>query len=107
MQPSLGIQTDEDINQRVIRVLGVTGVAVLRVPRGSAAQAAGLQALQVSREGQIVSGDLITAVNGVAVDSVARLNSRLDDFPVGSRVTLEVWRQGRKISVAATLQAER
>jgi S1-C subfamily serine protease len=107
LQPSLGIQTDEDINQRVIRALGVTGVAVLQVPRGSAGQAAGLQALQVSRDGQILSGDLITAVNGVAVDSVARLNSRLDDFPVGTRVTLDVWRQGKTLKVAVTLQTER
>jgi S1-C subfamily serine protease len=107
LQPSLGIQTDEYINQRVTSALGVTGVAVLRVARGSAAQAAGLQALQLSRNGEIVAGDVITAVNGGAVDSVARLNSRLDDFPIGGRVTLEVWRQGRKISVAATLQAER
>jgi S1-C subfamily serine protease len=107
IQPSLGIQTDEYSNQRVISALGVQGVAVLRVARGSAAQAAGLQALQVSRDGAITAGDVITAVNGTAVDSVARLNSRLDDFPVGGRVTLDVWRQGKKIKVTATLQAER
>jgi S1-C subfamily serine protease len=106
VRPSLGIQTDEYTNQRVISVLGVAGVAVLRVARGSAAAAAGLQPLQVSR-GQIVSGDMITAVNGVAVDSVAKLNSRLDDFPVGTRVMLDVWRQGRTLKIAATLQAER
>ncbi len=107
VQPSLGIQMDEDINRRVVRVLGVTGVAVLRVTRGSSAQAAGLQALQLSRSGEIVGGDLITAVNGVAVDSVARLHSRLDDFAVGTRVTLQVWRQGKSVQVPVTLQAER
>jgi len=107
IQPSLGIQTDERINQQVIRALGKTGVAVLGVTRGSAAQAAGLTPLQVSRDGTIVAGDLITAVNGSPVESVAHLNSRLDDFPVGSRVTLDVWRQGKTIKAAATLQAER
>ena len=106
-RPSLGIQTDESINQRVMRVLGVQGVAVLSVPRGSAAAQAGLQALQVSGRGEIVTGDVITAVNGTPVDSVARLDARLDDFAVGGRVTLEVWRQGKTRRVEATLQAER
>jgi S1-C subfamily serine protease len=105
-RPSLGIEMDESINQRVMRVLDVKGVAVLAVPRGSAGQAAGLQALRVSR-GEIIGGDLITAVNGTAVDSVARLESRRDDFPVGGRVTLDVWRQGKKLKLEATLQAEK
>jgi len=110
---SLGIQTDEGINQRVMRVLGaqgvqgVKGVAVLAVPRGSAGARAGLEPLQVSRRGEIVAGDVITSVNGTAVDSVARLDSRLDDFPVGSKVKLEVWRQGKTLQVEATLEAER
>jgi S1-C subfamily serine protease len=106
-RPSLGIQTDEGINQRVMRILGVKGVAVLSVPRGSAGARAGLEPLQVSRRGEIVSGDVITAVNGTAVDSVARLDSRLDDFPVGGTVKLDVWRQGRTLRLEATLQAER
>jgi len=104
---SLGIETDEDVNQRVIPIAGAKGVAVLNVPRGSAAALAGLQPWRVSSRGEIVAGDVITAVNGVAVDSVALLDSRLDDFAVGARVTLDVWRQGRTIRVEATLQAER
>jgi S1-C subfamily serine protease len=107
LQPTLGFQMDEAINRRVVRALGVQGVAVLRVGRGTPAQAAGLQALQLSRDGEIVAGDLITAVNGSPVDSVAKLRARLDDFPVGSRVTLDVWRQGRTVKLTATLQAER
>ena len=105
-RPSLGIQTDADMNERVVRVLGVKGVAVLGLARGSSAAQAGLQALRLSRRGEILAGDLITAVNGTAVDSVARLESRLDDFPVGSRVTLDVWRMGRKLQVTVALQAE-
>lgn len=107
IRPALGIQTDEGINQRVGRILGVNGVAILRVMRGSTAQAAGLQALQVSRAGEITGGDIITAVNGMEIDSVARLNSKLDDFPVGSQVTLDIWRQGKTRRVTVTLEAER
>jgi S1-C subfamily serine protease len=107
VRPTLGVQLDEGINRRVTAALGVKGVAVLRVARGSAAQAAGLQPLQLSRDGEILGGDVITAVNGGAVDSVARLRARLDDYPVGSRVTLDVWRQGRTLKLPVTLQAER
>jgi S1-C subfamily serine protease len=106
-RPSLGIQTDEGINQQVTSILGVTGVAVLKVAPGSAAAQAGLQPLQLSRRREIVACDVIKAVNGVPLESVAQLDSRLDDFPVGGRVTLDVWRQGKTMQVEATLQAER
>ena len=103
---SLGIELDEDVNLRVTRALGVEGVAVLRVSRDSAAQQAGLQGLQVSRGGDIIAGDIITAVNGKPVESVARLRARLDDHAVGSKVTLDILRQGRPLKVTVTLQAE-
>lgn len=103
---TLGVQIDEDLNRRIIRALGVTGVAVLRVGRGSNAEQAGLRGLQLGRNGEIIACDVITAVNGRPVESVARLRARLDDFAIGQRVTLDVWRQGRTIKVTTTLQAE-
>ncbi len=108
IQPSLRILTDEYTNQRLGQMFSVTsGVAVLGYARDSAGQAAGLRAWRRSGAGEIVAGDVITAVNGSPVDSVARLNSRLDDFAVGTRVTLDVWREGKTLKVTATLQAER
>jgi S1-C subfamily serine protease len=105
-RPTLGIQIDEDINQRIVDALGVSGVAVLRVQDGSAAQRAGLQALQLSRNGEVLSGDIITAVNDKPVESVARLRARLDDYPVGTRVTLDLLRKGKPVKLAIALQAE-
>jgi S1-C subfamily serine protease len=105
-RPTLGIQIDEDMNQRVVGALGVQGVVVLGVKSGSAAQRAGLQALQVSRNGEVLAGDIITAVNGKPVESVARLGARLDDYPVGTRVTLDLLRQGKPLKLAIALQAE-
>jgi S1-C subfamily serine protease len=40
------------------------------------------------------------------VESVARLRARLDDYAVGSKVTLDILRQGRPLKIGATLQAE-
>jgi S1-C subfamily serine protease len=52
--------------------LGVSGVVILRTSPG----------------GAIVAGDIIVAVNGQAIDSVARLHSCLDDHEVGATVRL-------------------
>jgi predicted metalloprotease with PDZ domain len=60
----------------------------------------------VKREqGEGVSGDIIVAVDAVAVESVARLLSRLDDHQIGDTVRLTVLRDGRKADVAVKLQA--
>lgn len=89
-----------------MRELGLQGVAVLRVAPGSSAQEAGLRGVRVIEEtNQIVPGDVILAVDGDAVDSVAQLLSRLDDKQVGDAVRLSVWRDGNTIDVTVTLQA--
>lgn len=104
--PSLGIEVDESLNRALMRELGLQGVAVLRVAPGSSAQEAGLRGVRVIEEtNQIVPGDVILAVDGDAVDSVAQLLSRLDDKQVGDAVRLSVWRDGNTIDVTVTLQA--
>ena len=105
-RPTLGIETDESLNRRIISITGIEGVAVLRANRGTPGAQAGLLGIQLGRNGELRSVDMITAVNGRAVDSPSRLLARLDDIGVGGRVTLDVWRQGQKIQVSATLQAE-
>jgi S1-C subfamily serine protease len=104
VRPTLGIQVDERLNQLVIERLGTKGVAVLRVTPGSAAAAAGLRGVREER-GQVVAGDVIQAVDGTAVDSVARLLGRLDERAVGDTVRLTVLREGRQIEVNVRLQA--
>ena len=56
-------------------------------------------------EGRTIPGDIIVAVDDVAVESVARLLSRLDDHQIGDTVRLTVLRDGRKADVAVKLQA--
>jgi len=82
----------------------VQGVVVLRVAPGSAAANAGLQGASVSRDGGVVAGDIIVAVEGRRVESVGKLLGLLDDYSVGDTVKLAVVRDGREREVAVTLQ---
>jgi S1-C subfamily serine protease len=105
VRPTLGIRVDERLNQLLTRQLGVTGVVVLGVTPGSPAEAAGLRGARADSGGRVVPGDIITAVDGVPVDSVARLLGRLDEHRVGDTVRLSVRRDDQTIEVPATLQA--
>ncbi len=104
-RPVLGIQADEQLNQMIAKRLGVKGVAVMGVERGSAAEQAGLRAAKIEPGGGIVPGDIILAIDGKDIDSVAKLVARLDEKKAGETVKLTLLREGKKTEVAATLKA--
>ncbi|MGQ9424503.1 S1C family serine protease [Gilvimarinus sp. F26214L] len=106
VRPALGIQADPVINQAFTRRLGVTGVLVLRVEPGSAAAQAGLRAARATPDGNLVPGDIITAVDGREISSVDELISTLDDYAVGDTLEITLWREGQGHTVEVTLQAE-
>ncbi|MDM7322704.1 MAG: trypsin-like peptidase domain-containing protein [Gammaproteobacteria bacterium] len=106
LRPSLGIQVNEDINRRLTRLLGVEGVVILGITRGSAAEAAGLVGATLSRDGLIVPGDIILALEGHPVASVRELQARLDNFKVGDTVRLTIVNQGQRSEKLVTLQPE-
>jgi S1-C subfamily serine protease len=104
-RPSLGIEMDDDVNDFLSSHLNVRGVYVLKVlPKGPAA-AAGLRAASLRRDGTVVPGDVIVAVGNQPVTTVARLEARLDDFDPGDRVAVEILRDGKRMTVEATLAA--
>jgi S1-C subfamily serine protease len=105
VRPALGIELDERLNQLMTERARVAGVVILRVVPGSAAERADLQGVRRTADGGIVAGDIIVAVDGSAVDSVARLLNRLDDHKVGDTVRLTVLRDGQRTDVNVTLQA--
>ena len=102
---TLGIEADEDLNRRLQLAFGVRGVVILRVTRGSSAAAAGLRGVTIDADGGIAAGDIIVAVAGKPVTSVAELNGRLDDLEVGANTSLTVVRDGKKIDIPVILQA--
>jgi len=103
-RPTLGVESDDEINDRLKRVSGIEGVFVLRVDPGSVADRAGLSAAQRTRRG-VVPGDIITALNSRPVSRVGDLLARLDDFRVGQTVELTLLRRGEERTVALELES--
>jgi len=89
-RPAIGISY---MSYGQARALGVDrGVLVLDVPEQSSADKAGLRGSYRSRSGEIVIGDVITAVNSDVVDDDIELFRAIDKFKPGDRVTLTVSR---------------
>jgi S1-C subfamily serine protease len=105
VRPTLGIEADEGLNRIITESLRLTGVVVLRVAPGSSAESAGLRGVRLGRDGSVIPGDIVTAVDGKPVENVARFLARLDDHRVGESVKITVARDGRQRDVTATLQA--
>lgn len=105
VRPTLGVEINEGLNQRLAQLRGIEGVVILHVTPRSAAEAAGLKGATISRDGAIVPGDTIVAVEGKPVDSVGKLLARLDDYEVGDTVKLTVLRDSKKVEVRVTLKS--
>ncbi|WP_418151465.1 trypsin-like peptidase domain-containing protein [Variovorax atrisoli] len=72
-----------------------TGALVVRVEPGSPAQAAGL-----------AQGDAVLALDGRPVERFADLPQQITQRPPGSRMQLQVWRQGAPRMLRATLAVQ-
>jgi serine protease DegQ len=93
---SLGVQA-QDIDAELAGVLGIEagrGAAVTRVLPESPAARAGLRA-----------GDVVTAIDGRAVNSAADLANLEGLLPIDKRVRIDLVREGARRSVDATLAA--
>lgn len=104
IRPTIGIAADEEINQRLMDAFNVKGVFVLRVAKGSTAEVAGLRGARFSRDGSIVPGDIIVAVEGKPIDSVGKLLAELDEYKVGDTIRLVVLRGRGRVEVSVALQ---
>jgi S1-C subfamily serine protease len=93
------------LSRAVARQLGVRGAAIVRIRPGGPAEKAGLRGARLGRRNAIYPGDVIVALDGKDVDSVARLVARLDDCKPGDVVQLTVWREGKRIRVPVTLRS--
>jgi S1-C subfamily serine protease len=100
--PSLGIEVDDLLSRAVARELGVSGVAVLRASKSASAS---LRGARLGARNTIIPGDVILAIDGKQVGTAAQLAATLDDYEVGDRVMLSVWREGKQLQVAAVLQS--
>jgi len=103
IRPTLGIEINQPLNERLVQALGVSGVVILRVQPGSAAEKAGLLGASVNDTG-IIPGDIITAIDAKPVNSTNELLSLLDERQVGDTVHVTVLRDGTATELTVTLQ---
>jgi S1-C subfamily serine protease len=103
IRPRIGISADDTISRPILEQLGVEGVLVLGVGPGSPAAAAGLIGTRVSAAGEIIPGDVILSVDDQQVTAMDELIDVLERYRIGDRVTLGLWRDGRRIEQAVNL----
>ncbi len=102
IRPGLGIQiADDQIAQR----LGVTGILVVDVARGSAAAKAGIQPTRRDAEGRLRLGDIITALDGKKVESPTDLYLLLEKYKIGDAVNISILRNGKTVETKVALEA--
>ena len=98
----LGVQLLPDhVTQRA----RISGVAVYAVFEHTPAAQAGLEGLGV-RRGELVFGDVITAVDGTPVSTIEEMQAILDPRSPGDKVTLNVTRSGKTREVILPLVEE-
>ena len=95
---SLGIET-QDLDERIAATLGLEastrGAVVTRVHADSSGAAAGLRA-----------GDVVVAANGQRIDGAETLRNFQGLQPANARVVLDVRRDGKPLSLTATLREQ-
>ncbi|HEU5073813.1 MAG TPA: trypsin-like peptidase domain-containing protein [Polyangiaceae bacterium] len=99
-QVGLGVRVDND--QRIERRLGVQGVAIISVQKGTPAEAAGLRGMTLERDG-IVPGDIIVGINDERVKSYDDLYNVLDKYRPGDKVNVRVLRGKDVVTVPIAL----
>ena len=102
VRPRLGVQVAEDQQAKQVGVK--EGALVVRVFAGSPAEAAGLRGVQQDDDGQLVLGDVITAIDDKPVKAGKDLFSVLEQYRPGDTVTVKFLRNGEKKEAKATLQ---
>lgn len=104
IRPAMGITVDSKLNDRLTQHLKLTGVVILSISPGSAADTAGLQGATITPEGSIIANDIIVAVEDKPIDSVDKLLARIDNYKVGDTIKITVLRKNETIEVPVILQ---
>jgi S1-C subfamily serine protease len=101
VRPTLGVTAGPVELQRALGL--PNGVALVQVNPRSPAARAGLQPFRRGTRGELLAGDVITAVNGQPVKDLDDMLSQLEAHAVGDSVTLSLWRDGQSRLQAVVL----
>jgi S1-C subfamily serine protease len=102
VRPGLGVGI---VSDSVAQRLGMEGVIVGQVRRGSNAAEAGLRGLERSGRGEIVLGDVITGIEDQKVRNSDELANILEQHKVGDKVTVHFLRDGKEKTADVQLEA--
>ncbi len=99
LRPAIGVTAGPVGLQRALNL--PKGVALVQVAANTPAARAGLQAFRRGANGDVIGGDVITAINDEPVADLDDMLAALEKRQPGESVTLTVWRNGqtRKQSV--------
>jgi S1-C subfamily serine protease len=103
-RPRLGVVTRavKDLRDQV-RLPVADGLIILQVAPGSAASAAGIRGLVQTDDGDVELGDIITSVDGQAVNTQDDLYRALDKRQIGDTIQVEVFRNNRRVTLPVRL----
>jgi S1-C subfamily serine protease len=103
-RPKLGISTrDVEILKNQIELPVSEGVVIWQVAPGEAAANAGLRGLTQTEDGDVEIGDIIVGMDNEKIAKNDDLYRILDKHQVGDTVQLQVFRNGRRMSVPVRL----
>ena len=103
-RPKLGISTrDVAMIKNQVDLPVADGVLIVNVARGSGAAIAGLRGLQQTETGEIELGDIIVGVDNDKVGNSDELFKVLDRHQIGETVQVQIWRDGRRMSLPVRL----
>ena len=105
VRPILGINAEDRVAQQLLDPVGLEGVPILGMAPDGPAAKAGMQAARFGRGGRIELGDVIRSVDGEKVRTLDELTDALDRREIGQTVDIVVWRDGRELTLKATLGA--
>ncbi len=90
VRPGIGAKLADD---RVAQRLGIDGILIIDVQRDSPAAKAGLRPTTQYR-GEIILGDIITAISGVQVSSYEDFRTEIEKYDIGTQIILTIVRDG-------------
>ena len=103
VRPAIGVSAGPSNLQRALQL--PQGVVIVQVGNGSPAAKAGLQPVRRGNRGEVVGGDVITAINDEPVKDLDDMLSVLERRQPGETVALSVWRDGRTRKQSLVLAA--
>ncbi|MEN8164281.1 MAG: trypsin-like peptidase domain-containing protein, partial [Acidobacteriota bacterium] len=99
-RPTLGVELAPD---SVSLRFGLEGPVVLHVIPGSGAESAGFHPTRQNRQGRILLGDVVIAIDGERIRKSGELGLALERRQAGETVTVSIVREGKVKDVKVTL----